>query len=550
MKELATELPLWPVVGRELRRLVRRPLTRRVRSGAVLASVVVAGGVIGLHGSAGGAPVTLGRDLFVPLALLSFGFSLFTGPLLTADALSEERRAGTLSLLFLANLNGYQVAAGKLLALALPALHCVLAQLPILATAFFLGGVTGAEFFRTAVLLAATLQLSLAAGMLASACNTDGRRALAGAFVGLLGWTLALPGLSILVAGGLPVRGAPWLWGSPAYAAWRVPEVSYRAGGGDFWIGVLVLNLAAWVGFGLAGWILTRSWQDRPDAAGPNAGARRRRMSAARRERLLAANPVFWLAERGSPGNAGIWWFLAGTLGIWLGGAYGLHQKWVNAISVFFMMYVLHVVLKLWLGWEAGRRFAEDRHSGALELLLCTPLREYELTHGWLRYLRRRFLAPVLGLVLVDWSLFHLGMDQTGWWGQTEAWGFSALAGMGLFLSDSYALAWVGLSQGLTSPTPMRATLNTLGYVLLAPFLVCMALFAFVGWLAAGAGLPLAAFTAVWFGIGYLTDAVLCARSMTMLEERFRSAAEAGDGGGGGPAAVPPHSAAGVTSPR
>ncbi len=526
------EISFLPIVGRELRRLARRSLTYRVRTAAAVGAAIISLGVVAVNVSSGGTPVTLGRALFVPLALLAFGFSLMTGPVLTGDCLSEEKRAGTMGLLFLTNLNGFHVVTGKLVAMALPAVHCLLAILPILAISFFMGGVTGGEFLRTAVVLGGTLLLSLAGGMLASSLCHDGRKALAGAVLALLGLTIGLPGLALFFAGGVMPAHSWILTASPAYAVWLVPEAHYVGHGGEFWATMVVHQILIWTAFLLAGFLLSRSWQDAPTVlpAVPGWSRRpwwdwRRPMTRARRERLLAKNPILWLAARSGSGNGGIWLFLVGTLGVWLGGAYGMHQKWLNAFSVFFVMYALHAVLKLWIGWEAGRRFADDRGSGALELLLCTPLDEAFLLQGWLTYLKRRFLAPILGLLLVDILLVNAGIGASGWWGGEGAWGVTFTAGMGLFLADTYALCWVGLWQGLTARNPMRATLNTLLYVLLLPMLICAGVFALVGFLAAGYGLPLGALTATWFAVGYLTDAVLCGRAMTLLEERFRVSA-------------------------
>lgn len=43
----------------------------------------------------------LSKTLFVALGVLALGFCLFAGVFLTADCLSEEKREGTLGLLFL-----------------------------------------------------------------------------------------------------------------------------------------------------------------------------------------------------------------------------------------------------------------------------------------------------------------------------------------------------------------------------------------------------------------------------------------------------------------
>ena len=46
------------------------------------------------------------------------------------------------------------------------------------------------------------------------------------------------------------------------------------------------------------------------------------------------------------------------------------------------------------LGRIGGRQFAEDRHSGALELVVSTPLGVKEILRGQWLALRRQFLGP------------------------------------------------------------------------------------------------------------------------------------------------------------
>src|SRR5215475_14356862 len=95
-----------PIITRELRRLSRRPMTYRVRTGTGLAAALIGLGVLTVSVSAGANPATLGRNLFAALALLALGFGLLAGPILTADCISEEKRLGTLGMMFLTNLTG------------------------------------------------------------------------------------------------------------------------------------------------------------------------------------------------------------------------------------------------------------------------------------------------------------------------------------------------------------------------------------------------------------------------------------------------------------
>jgi len=102
-----------PIVMRELRAASRRRQTYWLRTGATLTVIL------------------LGTWLFVvmqyehrKLSSYLFGtltgsvifYALLTGIRATADCLSEERREGTLGLLFLTGLKGYEVVLGKLAA--------------------------------------------------------------------------------------------------------------------------------------------------------------------------------------------------------------------------------------------------------------------------------------------------------------------------------------------------------------------------------------------------------------------------------------------------
>src|SRR5207247_4440714 len=103
-----------PIVERELRLKARRARTYYTRCGMVLAFAVVSFGIIALDWNLGKNPTLIGRDLFWALAGLGFACALVAGPVLTADCVSEEKREGTIGLLFLTNLKGHDVVLGKM----------------------------------------------------------------------------------------------------------------------------------------------------------------------------------------------------------------------------------------------------------------------------------------------------------------------------------------------------------------------------------------------------------------------------------------------------
>src|SRR5689334_18334672 len=121
-----------PIVERELRVAARRAGTHRNRVliPAVLAVVIVAKVLLVPFPS---STALLGRVAFDTLSLLALVFCALEGVRKTADCLSEERRRGTLGLLFLTDLKGSDIIAGKLAVSSLASIYGLLATLPILA---------------------------------------------------------------------------------------------------------------------------------------------------------------------------------------------------------------------------------------------------------------------------------------------------------------------------------------------------------------------------------------------------------------------------------
>src|SRR5437762_7989497 len=116
-----------------------------------------------------------GLELFTLLSVCAFAFALVAGLRSTADCLSSEKREGTLGLLFLTDLKGYDVVLGKLAATSLGAFYAVLAVVPMLAVPLLIGGVTPGEFGRMAIVAINTLFFSLSIGICISALSRSAR---------------------------------------------------------------------------------------------------------------------------------------------------------------------------------------------------------------------------------------------------------------------------------------------------------------------------------------------------------------------------------------
>ncbi|MFN7139223.1 MAG: ABC transporter permease, partial [Limisphaerales bacterium] len=133
-------MPFLPIVERELRIASRKRGTYWMRVGAAVGALLIGGWIMLMMQNM--PPQLLGKTLFISLSIVTFIYAAITGLRLTADSLSEEKRDGTLGLLFLTDLKGYDVVIGKLVASSLGSFYGMLASFPVLAISLLLGGVT------------------------------------------------------------------------------------------------------------------------------------------------------------------------------------------------------------------------------------------------------------------------------------------------------------------------------------------------------------------------------------------------------------------------
>ena len=158
-----------PIVERELRVAARKRSTYWLRTVAASIALLIGSACLLLFRVGGFASLGAGSMVFNAVMWLFVCIALGAGLFFTSDSLSEEKREGTLGFLFLTDLRGYDVVAGKLLATTLRGFFPLLAFFPIVAVTLLMGGVTGAEFWKTSVALLNALFFSLAAGLFVSA---------------------------------------------------------------------------------------------------------------------------------------------------------------------------------------------------------------------------------------------------------------------------------------------------------------------------------------------------------------------------------------------
>ena len=428
-------LNVWPVVQRELREGARRPINHRLRFWSAAVGTLL----LWILVSTSEKPAAqLGGWLFASLHTMLLGLIFVIVPGLTADCIAREKRDGTLGLLFLTPLSAGGIVAGKALAQGLRAFTLWLAALPLLTIPFMTGGITWFDAFSALSLEFCAAVLCLAAGLLASSLARERNTAfllaylLAGillflsgqlflflVFVGWRGWITngmnwwqmsqeTMP----LFTGVLEIRGAPgWsglaavstllgkLW---ALLCWVAPPVT-----------LLILYLIA----RFAAWRVERSWQDKTPSPRRESLLRRyctplfRRRFRRKMQRTLDWNPIAWLQQYSWKARAGKWALcLAFLLAEYA--AMDLSKSHREAIASTLLVIMAGIYTFVGVGG-----FLEEKRSGALELILVTPISVNKLIFGRVWGLWKQFLPANLILALFflsdEWSGVDFG-DAVG----------------------------------------------------------------------------------------------------------------------------------------
>lgn len=511
-----------PIVERELRVAARRRSAFWVR--VIAAGIAV--GVGGVQLWLGGdwlVGQNTGRELFAGLTLLALACCVAAGPVFTADVLSEEKREGTLGLLFLTDLRAHDVVLGKLAATSVTAVFSLLAVLPVVALSLLLGGVALGEFARVVLVLVNTLGFSLAVGMAVSALCEQARSAFAlTSFVLFLATVVAAWWMD---GGPVSTPGAvSWVQMVSPVGAWFASAApQFAADPATFWRALAGAHLVGWGFLGLAAWWTGRAWREATAWQLSEAWQVRlrdwwlgeRAVREALRRRLLDANPVLWLGSRHALKRDLLWGFMGVALAVWLATRLFSSVQWWSVGMTAVIAFFLQVTLKWLAASEAAFRFAEDRRSGALELLLTTGLRTDEVVGGQMAAMRRLFALPCAALLAVEALLLLASGPGRG---STDDW-YLAVVAMVLFAWDMPTLAWAAMWYSVAGRRPQWAALRAIFRVLVVPWLVFIGALFVVGvwsWLAV---------TLLWGAIGGVNNYVVMTRARQRLQAGLRVAA-------------------------
>jgi len=455
------------VLLREVRAETRRAFTYWLR---VLGGGVALAAAVGVVADITTTAPASGQRVFAAVNTAVFGAIWTLVPLLTADCLSRERREGTLGLLLLTPLTAANVVVAKSLAQMLRAWSLMLAVVPVLALAFLLGGVGWFELLNATCLNLASVSLALSAGLLVSSRAKARHRAAVGAvilslFVALIfaqGYTLALffqVFRPLSPADPLPrwhewiPAWLPLLTGlDGAYINLRnfLPPATLPRYLGVSLQFLVLAHLVMGGAICLAARQIARAKAE-PSLPRPWFWLRKlffeplcfRRVLRERQTMRLAWNPIGWLQGRTTTARLTKWgWCLALVV------IESAAMVTVHGVDFARLQLILTFSLAVGISLSAASSFREERDSGALELILVSPLTEAQIIRGRLRGLYAQFLPAVAALPLFVGFAFVAVSDFSMWPARTEA---MLLQGVLILLASAWAfLPPVGLLYSVT----------------------------------------------------------------------------------------------------
>lgn len=518
---------LLSIVRRELAVGARQTSTHRLRlfaGGAVI-------GIFALFLVLQSRPANfVGPMIFGISSFFLFVQALFSGVRYTADALSEERREGTLGLLFLTELRSSEVVLGKMIVRSLRGFYALVATLPVFTFCILLGGVTGLNALYMALLLLTTMIFSLAACIFVSSRSTEDKSAFIGS-LGILAAFAFIPLILWKICFTIAPRLLSWdflLYPSPLFAYHVLPASSAHVL--EFLRPIACLYLLSLAFLFLAARNLTCSFQDEfapaksPTEASvveeePVSPTLWDQMQTRRIDLLLNQNPFRWLLTRENfypklMRNIAVCIFIAAVIG-WIAVSPGGAGMW-TAIFVYGLA-ALHWFWKLLVASHALRRLHDDHRSGALEILLVTPIEIDEILSAQLKYTFEVCQGGAMALCVADAIIFKA---------QYVSELFPVAIGGAIFLFiDARTIIWLAMLQALKPSRFPAAVLRVIGITLLPPVLTLMLI------IYSGRGFSSRDINALfffWYVACGLYDLILIRRAKRALNANFRTLASEG----------------------
>lgn len=416
----------FPLIIRELRVQSRDRSTYGARVGWGLGAVAL----LGFFSWSFPAQAANGKFVLSALHICLGVMLLLLAPIGAADAISREKREGTLGLLLLTHVTPTQVIVGKLSAHIIRVFYFGFMMLPFLIIPVLMGGVAFEDFLLSAVVLFTIVMAGISGGLIASAMFTSFAASLScalflTAFIATLISAIAINGVLTFVPNAFPPNVPGLLrifFMGPALLTFPLAarDLSSRFFTSPWFYplleAALVVLCLLFLLYAVA--FCRRKVGQHAEFAGETKGQAafrrtflkpivwrdrfRRSMS-----RKLDRNPFIWLEYRTPWARAARWSMVLGavvaeTMLIMdlpnLNAFLGTHFMFVSLLLVFLTL-------------KCASSFQREKESGAFELLLVTPLTDKKIVAG-----RLSAIASYYGLAvftLAACGFFGLTWAQT-----------------------------------------------------------------------------------------------------------------------------------------
>jgi len=459
-----------PIVTRELIVQARLPQSHWMRMTFAALGVLVSLWLFLLWQGTGLSEV--GGYAFETFSWMSF-LMASAGFVLTADALSSERRRGTLGLLLLTRVSIADVLAGKLTSSGLGAALGLVAIAPVLMLPVLAGGVTWRQVVLVALSLPGLLFFSLCAGLWASSKSRRLGRSFLRAAVCvvlivklpiLLGAVMAVAGPSTDWLRSVSPGGA-FLWGVGSPTGLIASAYWSSVAAGFAW-GVMLLILAQRN--------LREGWREEATQA-VNLTSEAQAVRACVGE----GPPVQWLLRRSNLQTKLIW-LAVGLIAL----PNAASMLWpvlqlANVGMTVAFYFVTAIASSMVLSAVGAMFFLEARRTGALELLRTTPEGYHHILSDQWAVLKERLKKPLITLVI---SLLVvkiiMWIPLGGFPGIIIPSVPQEVAGLINRVVDLVALCWLGMWFGCKARTAWSALLWPVGLVTGLDFVLSLALWA------------------------------------------------------------------------
>ena len=489
---------LWPVVQRELRETARRPLNFWLRLGGALGGVIVFCSV-----AVDSSASIVGAQLFSRIHMMLLCLICGLVPALTADGIARERREGTLGLLFMTPLTASGIVLGKVLAQVLRVLTLWLAVLPVLTIPFLYGGITWVNVAGFLIIELCAGMICLAAGVLASSLTDN--RAIAFILAFLLVWALAAGSHEyqdwrMVIPTPMRVAGmfsrmvtpngivffrsgpAPFLSGRGPLG-FGAPLLPARILAEDLIIAAIIL-LAA---LRFAGWRVERSWQDKIPSVRQRNWVKRYctplfvHWFARGMRRTLEWNPIAWLQQYSWKARVSKWGLCLLFLLLECVVIDGSQPYNIGGLVT-----ALLLILAAACTFAGVNGFLQEKKSGALELILVSPLSVNQIIFGRVWGLWKQFLPSLILLAGSDIAVQVMLPHGNFWYGYDWDRDWSMIGMKDLEIVAIYlTLPMVATCFALSAKNLFVASALTVAIVFgPAAFLFSCVNVPFLGWLA------------------------------------------------------------------